>query len=122
MHSLQDSYKDSLICKAGVGFQGKQVKFGSECTNDEWACLLKTAANVQHGWTIQNRVEPVPLSIQVTNGQEWKTLGTGHIVNFFFVGDCFAGTWVRISNHQEKIGAPDGTNTILALPRIVSRL
>lgn len=112
--------KDLWISKAGVGFQGKQVKFGSECSNDEWTLHLESAAKDQRSWTIQNRVEPVPLSIPVTDGREWKTLGAGHIVNFFFVGDRFAGTWVRVSNHQEKIGAPDGTNTILALPRIVA--
>jgi hypothetical protein len=111
--------KDRWISKAGVSFQGKQVKFGSECSNDEWAHHLKSATKDQRSWTIQNRVKPVPLSIPVTDGRDWKTLGAGHIVNFFFVGDRFAGTWLRVSNHQKKIGAPDGTNTILVLPRIV---
>lgn len=111
--------KDCWIIKKGVGFQGKHVIVGSDHSYDEWAFHLKSAAQDKSSWIIQKRVEPVSISIPVTNGLEWKTLGAGHIVNFFFVGDRFAGTWLRVSNLKEKIGAPDGTNTILALPRIV---
>ena len=111
--------KDAWTCKAGIGFQGKHVRLGSEYSPEEWALHLMSVVQDPRSWIIQKRVEPIPISIQATNGLEWKTLGAGHIVNFFFVGDHFAGTWLRVSNHREKIGAPDGINTILALPKIV---
>lgn len=109
--------KDRWVIKSGNGFQGKAVYMGQDLPPAEWTakCGMVMSAN---NYMFQECAEAAAVPVEVTDGEKTFPVQKGHIMNFYFVNNSFAGLLFRFrpGGAGAKIGAIDSVNVVSALP------
>lgn len=112
--------KTNWILKKGTGFQGKNTFAGQDYVDTDWAKQVETA-KMGKGYIFQEVVSPVALPLELTDGAGSFIPKLGHVLNFYFASDTFAGLIFRVNRRSVdyKIGAIDATDVVAALPLLL---
>lgn len=113
--------KNKWAIKLGTGFQGNGVHIGREHEQKEWKKILDGVLRRRDA-VLQEFCACIPLPITFTNGQKTIHPHGAHILNIYYVDNCFGGLTLRIgrSNQNAKIGPMDLQYTLAALPLILA--